>query len=124
VSDERTDFSDNYFDLAGGESRTVKLRSEFAFVTGTELFVDGGAAQVFEGLPHQAPSARRSSQNLKVARGSSRATHRLTPRAKSGPSPLILSLTGRGEDQNRDSSLSAALRASAGGSGVMLARCE
>jgi hypothetical protein len=28
VSDERADFSDNYFDLAGGESRTVMLRNE------------------------------------------------------------------------------------------------
>ena len=50
MSDEQTGFSDNYFDLAVGESRTVMLRNESAFITGTELFVDGGAAQVFEGL--------------------------------------------------------------------------
>jgi len=33
VSDERTDFSDNYFDLAGGESRTLMLRNDALVLT-------------------------------------------------------------------------------------------
>ena len=33
VSDERTDFSDNYFDLAGGESHTVMLRNDALVLT-------------------------------------------------------------------------------------------
>src|ERR1700676_1504061 len=43
---------------------------------------------------------------FKVARCISRATHRRLPRAEFGPSPSILSLTGRGEDQSQDSSRS------------------
>ena len=30
VADERTRFSDNYFDLAGGEKRTVRITNESA----------------------------------------------------------------------------------------------
>jgi len=45
-------------------------------------------------------------------------------RAVCGPSPSILSLTGRGEDQIRDSSPSAALSASAGGSDLSPRRSE
>ena len=47
---------------------------------------------------------RNSEQNLRFARCMSCATRHLSPRAEFGPSPSILSLTGRGEDQNRGSS--------------------
>jgi hypothetical protein len=73
--------------------------------------------QVF-GYLGQTEFHRGEKQNLE-SRAESVAQRIIYRRAlKQGPSPSILSLTGRGTKRSRDSSPSATLRASAGGTGL------